>query len=307
MNNKNQNNVWRSTIGGSIGGGVEALLLHPLDTIKTRIQLSGMTGNNNRSNIPKGIVGCGKYIIKNEGFFSLYKGLTPFVTHLMTKYCLRYYVNFQLRKMISDKNGNTTTLQNILCGMTAGSIEALLIVTPFEVVKTRLQAQESLKLSKKTRKYKGPIHAVYRIISREGYKGLWKGCSPTVFRQASNQASMFTAYTWIRNNIWGNPDSLNPWQAGSSALVASTIGPLINCPADVIKTRLMNQRNSLLDPEFQYEGFIDAFLRIYKEEGFRALYKGLGPRLLRLAPGQSITWCTVEQFRLYCDNNNLLQ
>ena len=85
-----QKNVWINTIGGSLGGCVEALTLHPLDTIKTRIQLSGMRGN--RTNIPKSVIGCGKHIIKNEGFFSLYKGLSPFVVHLMSKYFLRYFV-----------------------------------------------------------------------------------------------------------------------------------------------------------------------------------------------------------------------
>ncbi len=40
-NNKNKN-VWRSTIGGICGGAVEACALHPLDTVKTRLQLQGV-------------------------------------------------------------------------------------------------------------------------------------------------------------------------------------------------------------------------------------------------------------------------
>jgi len=267
------------------------------------VRVSAASASTASSQIPKGLIGYGNHIIKTEGTLALYKGLTPFVTHLMTKYCLRYYVNFQLRAMFADENGNTTNLQNVLCGMTAGTIEALMIVTPFEVVKTRLQAQQNSLQPGKKPKYRGPIHAVFRILKREGIGGLWKGCGPTVFRQASNQASMFTTYTWIRKHVWGNPDDMAPYQAASTGLVAAAVGPLFNCPADVIKTRLMNQTHSMVEPEFQYKGFLDAFVRIRKEEGMLALYKGLGPRLARMAPGQAITWVVVEQFRSACDRN----
>lgn len=45
----------------------------------------------------------------------------------------------------------------------------------------------------------------------------------------------------------------------------------------------------------KYQGFIHAFKTILAEEGVLALYKGLLPRLMRLAPGQAITWTVVEQ------------
>jgi len=291
---------------GICGGACEALALHPLDTVKTRLQLQGVRVSSasaaaSTSGIPTNFVGYGRHLARTEGVAALYKGLTPFVTHLMTKYSLRYYVNFQLRSLVADENGNTTFVQNLFCGMSAGTIEALMIVTPFEVVKTRLQAQQGSLIPGKKAKYRGPVHAVFRILRKEGPGGLWKGCGPTVFRQATNQMSMFTTYTWIRENIWGNPESMTPFMAASTGLVASTVGPLFNCPSDVIKTRLMNQTHSMVEPEFQYKGFADAFMRIWREEGFRALYKGIGPRLARLAPGQAITWVVVEQFRSLCD------
>lgn len=308
---KKNTNVWRSTFGGILGGACEAFALHPLDTVKTRLQLQGVNasisgGGASSKTIPTNFIGYGRYVARTEGTRSLYKGLTPFVTHLMTKYSLRYYVNFQLRALVADENGETTFLQNLFCGMSAGTLEALMIVTPFEVVKTRLQAQQGQLAPNVKLKYRGPVHAVARILRKEGIGGLWKGCGPTVFRQATNQASMFTSYTWIRTNVWGNPENMNPFQAASTALVASTVGPLFNCPADVIKTRLMNQTHSMIDPAMQYKGFADAYFRIWREEGYLALYKGIGPRLARLAPGQAITWVVVEQFRSACDRNQWL-
>ena len=42
-------------------------------------------------------------------------------------------------------------------------------------------------------------------------------------------------------------------------------------------------------------GFFDALLRIPREEGLLAMYKGLLPRLMRIAPGQAIVWTVNDQ------------
>lgn len=311
------NAVLRKTLGGMCGGLCEALALHPLDTIKTRLQLAGRQTSLVATQPKveyKGIVDCAMKISRSEGFFSLYKGLSPFTLHLVSKYCLRFYTNFKIRELISGGTGQTTLAQNMLAGACAGTIEALVIVTPFEVVKTRLQAQQGAVVGPNGQmqlKYKGPIHAVGRILRKEGPQGMWKGCSPTVFRQATNQMSMFASYTFLRKALWGQSDTttannLAPWQAAITGLIAATVGPMFNCPADVIKTRLMNQTNSMVEPGMRYKGFADAFKRIAREEGVPALYKGIVPRLARLAPGQAITWMAVEKFNVMCNDNGLL-
>lgn len=301
-----QKNVYRKTIGGMIGGLCEALSLHPMDTIKTRLQLAGRAQKGQQVVHYNGMFDCGKQIVTKEGVRSLYKGLTPFSIHLVSKYFFRYSVNFQVRALIAGNGKDTTFLQNILAGMTAGTVEALVIVTPFEVVKTRLQAQVgaisgggAVQL-----KYKGPVHCLSRILAKEGVSGLWKGAGPTVFRQATNQASMFTAYTWLRQNLWGGAEELKPWQAGINGLMAATVGPLLNGPSDVIKTRLMNQTASMYDADQRYKGPVDALIRIVRTEGVPALYKGIVPRLARVAPGQAITWMAVEQFNTVCNTMN---
>eukprot|EP00808_Paulinella_micropora_P012864 g77615.t1 len=293
----------RKTAGGILGGLVEASTLHPLDTIKTRLQLSGRQGGK----VYKGFFDCATSIVKNEGFFALYKGLTPTQMNLMTKYWMRFGVNFKLRELVSGGSGKTTFGQNLFCGMAAGTLEALLIVTPFEVIKTRMQSQRNFAKGEVGEvKYKNPLQTLGRIIQREGPQGLWKGCAPTVFRQATNQASMFTAYTWLRANMWDKPDHLTPLQSFTTGVLAAVVGPMINGPADVIKTRLMVQTISTVDADQRYKGFVDAYFRIAREEGVAALYKGMFPRLLRLAPGQGITWVVVEKFDKLCDENGWL-
>ncbi len=63
---------------------------------------------------------------------------------------------------------------------------------------------------------------------------------------------------------------------------------------DVVKTRLQAQDTSRPRAGATvYRGFLHALRTIAKEEGVAALWKGLLPRLLRLAPGQAITWTVV--------------
>eukprot|EP00976_Prorocentrum_cordatum_P097423 1190985-Prorocentrum_minimum.AAC.1 len=69
-------------IAGSMGGMMEACCLQPIDVIKTRLQLD-------RTGQYRGIGHCGNTIIQQEGVKALWKGLTPFATHLTLKYALR--------------------------------------------------------------------------------------------------------------------------------------------------------------------------------------------------------------------------
>ena len=50
-----------------------------------------------------GIVDCGKQIVQHEGTKSLWKGLTPFATHLTLKYALRMGTNAFYQSLLRDQ------------------------------------------------------------------------------------------------------------------------------------------------------------------------------------------------------------
>lgn len=62
-------------------------------------------------------------------------------------------------------------------------------------------------------------------------------------------------------------------------------------PIDVIKTRLMTQALSNLAP---YTGARDCLLRMVKEEGAVSLFRGIGPRLLYVAPFAAVQFAVHE-------------
>mmetsp|Transcript_10751 Transcript_10751/g.17699 ORF Transcript_10751/g.17699 Transcript_10751/m.17699 type:complete len:219 (+) Transcript_10751:110-766(+) len=122
-------------LGGMTSGVIEALILTPLDVTKTRLQLD-------HAGRYRGMVDCGRQLVAAEGPRALYKGLAPWTWHVVLKNGSRYYFNAVYRQMLSDPSGGISTQRQFVAGLLAGATEATLIVTPFEVLKTRLQATD---------------------------------------------------------------------------------------------------------------------------------------------------------------------
>ena len=58
--------------------------------------------------------------------------------------------------------------------------------------------------------------------------------------------------------------------------------------------------------EVKYKGWFQAGRIIAQEEGAAALWKGIVPRLTRLAPGQAITWTVVMRVTSFFENSGVL-
>lgn len=76
--------------------------------------------------------------------------------------------------------------------------------------------------------------------------------------------------------------------AASGAFGASVVYPL-----NVLRTRLQTQGTAMHPPT--YTGIWDVAKRTLAHEGWRGLYKGLTPNLLKVAPALSITWVVYEK------------
>lgn len=283
-------------VAGSLGGIVEACLLQPVDVIKTRLQLD-------KSGKYKGMVNAGSTIFKEEGLRALWKGLTPFLGQLTLKYALRMGSNAFFLEMLRREDGRVTSGDRLLAGLGAGVSEAMLIVTPFEVVKTRLQQQRGV--DKSQLKYHGPVHTAATIVREEGFGKLWSGATATTIRQGSNQMSLFWGKAIVDQLLWdkheGDGVVLTPTQSATSGFIAACIGPTLNNPFDVVKTRMQASQSG----GQQYKGFGDCLVSIARNEGLGALWKGLIPRLARTPPGQAIVWTVSDQITGYFEQQRV--
>ena len=278
---------------GITGGIFEAISLQPLDLAKTRIQMDKLGKYNN-------MFDCISKVNKREGFFALYKGLTPLVTHLGIKYCFRFG-SFDIYKKNTEKFIQNTMTASFIAGLGSGITESIFIVTPFDVVKTRLQmSHHSMTDPHEIAriKYKGPIHCALTVVKEEGPTALWKGLTPTMIRQGSNQSCNFMTFYALNKYVWGKEigsgQKIESWKSFLNGVIAGSVGPILNNPFDVAKTRLMAQGN-----ETEYKNTIDCITKIFHQEGPTSLWKGIIPRLTRTALGQGIAWMTVMKFVEY--------
>ena len=168
---------------------MEALVCHPLDTIKVRMQLS------RRARQPgaprRGFVKTGADIVRKETPLGLYKGLGAVLTGIVPKMAIRFTSFESYKQMLADKQtGVVSGKMTFLAGLAAGVTEAVAVVTPMEVVKIRLQAQHhSMADPLDIPKYRNAGHAVYSIVREEGAAALYRGVSLTALRQATNQGA----------------------------------------------------------------------------------------------------------------------
>ncbi|KAE8363363.1 mitochondrial carrier domain-containing protein [Aspergillus caelatus] len=294
-------------IAGGGAGMMEALVCHPLDTVKVRMQLSRRARAPGVK--PRGFVATGVEIVKKETALGLYKGLGAVLGGIIPKMAIRFTSYEWYKQMLADKEtGHVTSKATFLAGLSAGVTEAVAVVNPMEVVKIRLQAQyHSLADPLDAPKYRSAPHALFTVIKEEGFSALYRGVSLTALRQGTNQAANFTAYSELKAALqrW-QPEyadtQLPSYQTTVIGLISGAVGPFSNAPIDTIKTRLQKTR---AEPGQSAVSRIMAIANdMFKQEGARAFYKGITPRVMRVAPGQAVTFTVYEFLKGKLEKSN---
>ncbi|KAK4686681.1 hypothetical protein P7C73_g3444, partial [Tremellales sp. Uapishka_1] len=257
---------------GAIAGCTELMIMYPLDVVKTRQQLA--TGKGGVS-----MIGTFKSIIATEGPSRLYRGiLAPFFMEA-PKRAVKFAANGWWGNIFTNggQKKNTQSLA-IMTGCFAGATESV-VVTPFELVKIRLQD--------KTSTFKGPGDVVKHVLKTDGPLGLYQGMEATFWRHwwwnGGYFGCIFSVKALLPKAETKRAELGNNMAAGT---VGGFMGTLLNTPFDVAKSRLQAKATG----EWTYP----AVLRIAREEGFSALYKGFAPKVLRLAPGGGVLLLVVE-------------
>ncbi|AET41607.1 uncharacterized protein Ecym_8329 [Eremothecium cymbalariae DBVPG len=266
-------------IAGAVAGVSEILVMYPLDVVKTRMQLQVADSAAGRHYT--GVINCLKRIVVEEGTSRLYKGISSPVLMEAPKRATKFACNDEFQRIYQRLFGAKELTQPItmLSGASAGCIESFVVV-PFELVKIRIQDVSS--------SFKGPIDVVKHIVAKEGPLAMYNGLESTIWRHAIWNSGYFGIIFQLRALL---PKADTKFQQTRNDLIAGTIGgsasSLLSTPFDVVKSRI---QNTAIVPGVarKYNWSWPAVLTIYREEGFKALYKGFVPKVLRLGPGGGI-------------------
>ncbi|KAG2546112.1 folate transporter 1, chloroplastic-like [Panicum virgatum] len=185
------------------------------------------------------------------------------------------------------------TWENAAAGAAAG-FTTVAALHPLDVVRTRFQVSGGRGWSEVT-PYRNTAHAVYTITRSEGLRGLYAGFYPAVLGSTVSWGLYFFFYNRAKQRyLQRKDDQLHPVQHLISAAEAGALVSLFTNPIWLVKTRLQLQT-----PKHRtsgYSGFSDALRTILKEEGFLALYRGIGPGLLLVTHG-AIQFTAYEELR----------
>ncbi|KAK7927725.1 solute carrier family 25 member 38, partial [Apiospora marii] len=229
----------QNMLAGGLGGTTGDMLMHSLDTVKTRQQGDPHFPPKYSS------LGSSYYTIwRQEGIRrGLYGGWLPAMLGSFPGTVL-FFGSYELSKRIMlDYN-----IQPHIAYLTAGAIgdfAASIVYVPSEVLKTRLQLQgrHNNPYFKSGYNYKSTFDAVKTIIRNEGPSTLFHGYGATLFRDLPFSALQFMFYEqfqswsrqWKRSREIGTPLEILTGAAGGG------LAGVITCPLDVVKTRLQTQ------------------------------------------------------------------
>ncbi|EFJ14412.1 hypothetical protein SELMODRAFT_413389 [Selaginella moellendorffii] len=268
-------------LGAALFSGVNGML-YPSMVLKTQQQVIGpAAASSSSSSIAAGI-------LRRQGILGLYKG---FGASLMGTIPARaiYMSTLEITKSalgsLADRSPAAAAAANAVAGMSA-AMAAQLVWTPVDVISQRLMVQGAGQGAAIATNYKGAMDALATIARNSGIRGLYRGFGVSIITYAPSNAVWWGSYSIAQRFMWKGAAAVTDlgdrredvsggvvlgMQAASAAM-AGGVSALVTTPLDTIKTR-MQVLESGRPPRF------GTTLRdLVSEGGWRACYKGLGPR-----------------------------
>uniref|UniRef100_A0A9J8DJT7 Solute carrier family 25 member 36a n=1 Tax=Cyprinus carpio carpio TaxID=630221 RepID=A0A9J8DJT7_CYPCA len=265
---------------GGCGGTVGAILTCPLEVVKTRLQSSSVTlyisevqlstvnGASVARMSPPGPLNCLKAI-----YFAAYSTAKE-----------------KLNNVFDPDSTQVHMLSAGLAGFTA-----ITATNPIWLIKTRLQ----LDARNRGEKRMSAFECVRRVYQSDGLRGFYRGMSAS-YAGISETVIHFVIYESIKRKLIESKANANMDDEDESvkdasdfvgmmlaAATSKTCATSIAYPHEVIRTRLREEGS-------KYRSFFQTLNTVIREEGYRALYRGLTTHLVRQIPNTAIMMCTYE-------------
>lgn len=278
-------------VGGGCSGMVSALVLAPLDTVKTRLILQ----KNTRTTPAQqrfGVLGIARHMVITEkgGLRALYRGLGT----SMIGYVPNWAIYFTTYEYCKENTNNNTMISAVIAGFITS-----VATSPMWVIKTRMQTQ-----THQSRVYDHTWHALRHIVKHEGFSALYNGLAPSLFGLI-HVGIQFPCYEYLKTAdldhlLRGTPDHPHQvehfqnenltWQRVLFASVISkVVASVVAYPHEVLRSRLQDHVH-----HHGYRNMFHAINEIHTHEGLRGFYNGMGTNLLRVVPAALITLVVYE-------------
>jgi hypothetical protein len=280
----------KSVVGAGSAAVITVTFIHPIDVLKTRLQVSGDASTGARNYKSLGIGGTISVIAKEEGVAAFWKGIGAAWMREASYTSLRLGLYSPIKAAMGVKKDSSFFMKFVAGGL-AGALGSM-VGNPFDVVKTRMMAAEG--------KTVPPMSKTFAdLYAAQGLGGFYRGLQANVMRAVVLNGTKMACYDQIKSELVRS-GVVKPKTVLADFVAAFGAGFFMTCtvaPFDKIRTRLMNQ-----PPDAKiYSGFVDCLIKIVRAEGPAGLYAGFIPIWARFAPTTSMQLVIFGLIKNYFD------
>lgn len=277
-------------------------LTQPLDCVKVRLQLQLEPIKKNSGAKYTSTIQTFFLILREEGIRGLWKGHVPAqvlsIIYGFGQFAAYDQFNRNLRQFkFFDKHSD---IRHIVCGGLGGSC-GMIISTPFDVIRTRLIAQDTNK------GYKGMFQAFNDIARYEGMRGLFRGLTPSIAQIGPLAAIQFGSYNFMieSSNKILQQERASRYIILLCGLSSGIIAKSLIYPLDLTKKRLQIQQfqenRQTFGKNIMTSGMFDCLIQTATKEGLLGLYKGLTPSIVKAGAMSALYFFFYEEMKTYLD------
>ncbi|RKP03556.1 hypothetical protein CXG81DRAFT_9402 [Caulochytrium protostelioides] len=278
----------KSFLSGGAAGVATVLAGHPFDTLKVRLQTS---------NQYSGLLDCLRQTVRRDGLLGVYRGMASPLIGVTPMFALSFW-SYDVGQQIvyratPNRSARNLSMYEIAFAGGFSAIPTTIVTTPMERVKVVLQTQGQNAAPAATTTAAGAaapapkaaspgmVKTAMDIWRDGGMRSLYRGTVATLARDIPGSAAYFVAYEACYRKLKRPDADISVGAVLFSGGMAGVAMWVIAIPPDVIKSRIQ------FAPSGTYKGFIHCGAQIVKQEGPAALFKGLGPALLRAFPANA--------------------
>jgi solute carrier family 25 (adenine nucleotide translocator) protein 4/5/6/31 len=280
---------------GGTAAAVSKTAVAPIERVKLLLQVQDASLSIAADKRYKGIIDVLVRIPKEQGFAAFWRGNLANVIRYFPTQALNFAFKDTYKKLFLnnvDKNKQFWRFfaGNLASGGAAGAT-SLCFVYPLDFARTRLAADVG---KGSTREFKGLIDCLVKIAKSDGPIGLYRGFFVSVQGIIIYRASYFGMFDTAKH-VFAKDKKLNFFAAWAIAQVVTVGSGILSYPWDTVRRRMMMQSGR---KDILYKNTLDCALKIIKNEGMAAMFKGAGSNVIR-GTGGALVLAIYDEIQKY--------
>ncbi|XP_034075591.1 solute carrier family 25 member 39 [Gymnodraco acuticeps] len=240
-------------------------------------------------------------ITRHEGFRSLWSGLPPTLVMAVPATVIYFTCYDQLRDFLRYSLGFQGSHIPLVAGGLA-RLGAVTVISPLELVRTKMQSRQ---LS-----YSELRVCIRSAVAQGGLLSLWKGWGPTVLRDVPFSALYWFNYELMKARLCeqSRMNQANFSISFTAGAVSGAIAAILTLPFDVVKTRRqiqLGEIDALGVASKRTTSTWHIMKSIWAEMGYRGLFAGFMPRVIKVAPACAVMISSYEFGKTFFQKMNL--